>query len=78
MPGPVIAQKSPYLMKVEAGTYMWCACGKSATQPFCDGSHSGTGISPVVVTVEEAGMKSFCGCKKTKTPPYCDGTHGTL
>jgi CDGSH-type Zn-finger protein len=26
---------------VEAGKdYFWCACGRSASQPFCDGSHS--------------------------------------
>ena len=39
---PTIAQKSPYRMEVEAGkSYWWCACGKSASQPFCDGSHQG-------------------------------------
>ena len=36
----VVAQKAPYPQAVEAGkTYYWCACGRSANQPFCDGSH---------------------------------------
>ena len=47
MPEPVIAQKSPFVQKVEPGTYWWCACGKSKGQPFCDGSHKGSGFAPL-------------------------------
>ena len=39
MEKPEIAQKGPYVMDMEAGTYYFCACGKSKNQPFCDGSH---------------------------------------
>jgi CDGSH-type Zn-finger protein len=40
MAEPTIAQKAPFSAPVEAGkTYYWCACGQSAKQPFCDGSH---------------------------------------
>jgi CDGSH-type Zn-finger protein len=76
---PTIAQKSPYRVEVEAGkTYSWCACGKSASQPFCDGSHKGSSFSPVKFTAEKAETVSFCGCKHTKRGVRCDGTHGTL
>ena len=38
---PAIAQSSPYGVEVEEGkTHAWCSRGGSATQPFCDGSHS--------------------------------------
>lgn len=76
---PKCAQKEPYEMTVEAGKkYAWCACGLSANQPLCDGSHSGTGIAPLVITAEKSETVYFCGCKATKTPPFCDGTHNTL
>lgn len=40
---PVIAKKGPFAVELEAGkNYHWCACGKSANQPFCDGSHKGS------------------------------------
>ena len=76
---PVIAQKEPYRLEVEAGkSYWWCACGKSAKQPFCDGSHKGTGFSPIEFKPEAAGTVSFCGCKRSAKAPRCDGTHRTL
>mgnify|MGYP006292764987 FL=1 len=76
---PVIAQKSPYPVEVEAGkTYFWCACGRSATQPFCDGSHKGTGLAPTKHTAEKDGKLFFCGCKATAKAPLCDGSHNRL
>ncbi|WP_096703140.1 CDGSH iron-sulfur domain-containing protein [Magnetospirillum sp. 15-1] len=75
----VIAQKAPYPVEVEAGkTYYWCACGRSKAQPFCDGSHKGTGFTPVAYTPDKAGTVYFCGCKATGNRPLCDGTHKTL
>jgi len=69
-------EKAYYLMDVEEGkTYSWCACGKSANQPFCDGSHSGTEFAPVIYTAEKSKEVYFCGCKKTGNQPFCDGTH---
>jgi len=79
MPEPFIAQKAPYPVDVEAGqTYWWCACGKSAKQPFCDGSHKGSEFTPVKYTPSASGTVYFCGCKHTATPPLCDGTHKKL
>ena len=76
MEKPVVAQKAPYKEKIKAGRiYWWCACGRSAKQPFCDGTHKGSGISPIKVEVDAPEEVYFCGCKNSKTPPYCDGTH---
>ena len=75
----VIAQKAPYAIEVEAGkSYFWCACGRSANQPFCDGAHQGTHILPVKHTAEADKTLYFCGCKKTEKAPLCDGTHNQL
>ena len=79
MTDPVIAQKSPYGVQVEAGkTYAWCACGRSQNQPFCDGSHKETGMTPVVFKAEESKEVWLCGCKQTKSQPGCDGSHNRL
>lgn len=70
-----VASKAPIDVAVENGrTYWWCACGLSQKQPFCDGSHKGTGFSPLRYRATEAGTKRFCVCKRTKNPPFCDGT----
>ena len=72
----VIAQKSPFAIEVEAGkSYWWCSCGKSATQPFCDGSHKGSDFSPVEYKADKAEAAYFCGCKHSANGVMCDGTH---
>lgn len=76
---PNIAQKAPYKVELEAGkTYFWCACGKSANQPFCDGSHKGSSFTPLKHTAEEAKTGWLCGCKHSANKPFCDGTHKAL
>jgi CDGSH iron-sulfur domain-containing protein 3 len=78
MPDPVIAQKSPIVQNVEPGTYWWCTCGRSATQPFCDGAHKGTGFAPKKVEITEAKTVAWCGCKHSGAGAFCDGTHKRL
>lgn len=79
MTEPVITQKAPFGVEVEAGkSYFWCACGKSATQPFCDGSHKGSGISPMKYEATETKKVHFCGCRHSHNLPLCDGTHKSL
>lgn len=79
MSNPVIAQKSPFAAEVEAGkSYWWCSCGKSKSQPFCDGSHSDTDLLPVEYKAEKSGTVYFCGCKHSKNGALCDGSHSAL
>jgi CDGSH iron-sulfur domain-containing protein 3 len=75
---PMVAQASPYAVELAAGEYWWCACGRSKAQPFCDGSHKGTGITPVKFTVDKPEKLWVCGCKATKNQPFCDGSHKTV
>ncbi|MBI1384874.1 MAG: CDGSH iron-sulfur domain-containing protein [Rhizobiales bacterium] len=73
---PQSAQMGPYMVELEAGKrYFFCSCGRSASQPFCDGSHKGTSLQPLAFTPEQSGMFNLCGCKQSDTPPFCDGSH---
>jgi CDGSH-type Zn-finger protein len=55
--------------------YYWCACGKTAGAPFCDGAHKGSGIAPVKFSAKADGDAYLCGCQQAKAPVYCDGSH---
>jgi CDGSH-type Zn-finger protein len=74
----IIFQKFPMVQKAEPGTYWWCACGRSKSQPFCDGSHKGTGLGPVMAEITTAKTVAWCGCKHSGHPPFCDGSHAKL
>jgi len=73
-----IAPKEPKVLELEPGSYYWCACGRSKNQPFCDGSHKGTGITPQAFEIQEKKKVALCQCKHTKNPPFCDGSHADL
>ena len=76
MTEPVRAADKPFAIDVDIGkSYYWCACGKSANQPFCDGSHKGTDFTPVKFDASEQKQVYFCGCKATGNQPLCDGSH---
>ena len=79
MADPIVAQPFAYKAEVEEGkTYKWCACGRSATQPFCDNSHAGTGIEPILYTATNRKRIAFCGCKASKRGAICDNSHNDL
>ncbi|KAI8811602.1 hypothetical protein BJ742DRAFT_654636, partial [Cladochytrium replicatum] len=64
-PSPEFVQPKPYSVELEPGK----------SQPFCDGSHRGSGINPVRFTVDQKKTYYLCGCKISDTKPFCDGTH---
>lgn len=78
MSEPTIAQKNPYIVELEAGDYWFCSCGNSTNQPYCDGSHKGSGMTPMKFSIEEKQKVGLCGCKYSKNLPFCDGSHKNL
>jgi CDGSH-type Zn-finger protein len=78
MSEPTIAAKQPAVLELEPGTYYWCSCGKSANQPFCDGSHAGTDFVPTAVEITEKQTVALCQCKHSKNGAFCDGSHQQL
>jgi CDGSH-type Zn-finger protein/mannose-6-phosphate isomerase-like protein (cupin superfamily) len=76
---PRIAHRKGFYYEVKAGKrYLWCSCGRSENQPFCDGSHVGSEFLPIAFKAERDEDVIFCGCKHTGTGPFCDGAHSNL
>lgn len=78
MDTPKIAQRSPFIVELEPGSYAWCACGLSSNQPYCDGSHKETEFMPIVEKIATRKKVAWCGCKHSQGKPYCDGSHKNL
>lgn len=73
---PTVAAKNPSAIELEEGKrYYFCTCGKSASQPFCDGAHKGSGFAPQPFVAEKSGTAYLCQCKQSENLPFCDGRH---
>jgi len=76
MSNPIIADNKPVKVNLSKGQeYHFCTCGRSKSQPFCDGSHVGTSFTPKVIVSDEDSESYLCACKHSANKPYCDGTH---
>ena len=76
MKNPIIADNKPVRVNLSKGQeYHFCTCGKSKSQPFCDGLHVGTPFTPKVIVPDEDGDAFLCACKHSRNLPFCDGAH---
>ena len=76
MGNPIIADNKPVKVSLTKDEqYYFCSCGQSKNQPFCDGSHKGTGFKPKAFSAEETGDAYLCQCKHSANLPFCDGSH---
>lgn len=75
---PKVAARNPAILEIEAGEHYWCACGLSDTQPFCNGNHKNTDITPLPFTITDQKKVALCQCKQTGNAPFCDGSHRQL
>ena len=79
MSSPKIVDTTFEAVDLKPGTYKWCACGESKSQPFCDGAHKGTAFTPRILEVTADQRVKMCLCKHTKNASgICDGSHNKL
>ena len=72
---PSSTNDGPYVIEVEAGTKAFCQCGRTGSNPYCDGSHHGCGIEPRIEKFDSARKLVMCGCGRSEKTPFCDGSH---
>jgi CDGSH-type Zn-finger protein len=65
----------PAILTLKEGSYLYCTCGFSKTQPFCDGSHHGTKFQPEKFTIKKEREYRICQCKGCAKAPFCDDSH---
>jgi sterol desaturase/sphingolipid hydroxylase (fatty acid hydroxylase superfamily)/CDGSH-type Zn-finger protein len=69
-------KNEPAMIDLKEGErYLFCQCGRSQNQPFCDGSHHGTKSKPLLFTAQRSGPARLCNCKCTSAAPFCDDSH---
>ena len=79
MADPEIGGTEPVAVEVEEGKRSWWGtCGRSESQPFCDGSHKDTDFIPQGWEAPKTGKVFLCACKRTAKGPFCDGAHNNL
>jgi CDGSH-type Zn-finger protein len=73
---PDMRINEPATVSLEKGvSYLYCQCGHSKNQPFCDGSHHGTKHKPLRFTAARTTTARLCNCKRSGAGPYCDDSH---
>jgi len=76
MKQPIIAANRPCEVTLKKDEkYYFCVCGRSQSQPFCDGSHKGSAFTPKAFVAKKDGSTWLCACKHSGNTPYCDGSH---
>jgi sterol desaturase/sphingolipid hydroxylase (fatty acid hydroxylase superfamily)/CDGSH-type Zn-finger protein len=65
----------PAVLTMAEGDYLYCSCGFSKTQPFCDGAHHGTKHQPIKFTIRKEREYKICQCKSCEKGPFCDDSH---
>ncbi len=65
----------PAILTLKEGDYLYCQCGHSKNQPFCDGSHHGTKFQPILFTIKKEREYKLCQCKGCAKAPFCDDAH---